>query len=41
MINELKTVHRLRQVPFDLIQRLSKISKASAPAYLAQIAETP
>jgi DNA polymerase-3 subunit epsilon len=41
MINELKAVHHLRQVSFDLMQRLSKISKASAPAYLAQLAETP
>jgi len=41
MINELKTAYRLRQVSFDLMQRLSKISKASAPAYLSRIAETP
>ena len=41
MINELKTAYRLRQVSFDLMQRLSKISKASAPAYLSRIAEAP
>ncbi|MBI5589942.1 MAG: 3'-5' exonuclease [Deltaproteobacteria bacterium] len=41
MINELKTVHHLRQVPFDLMRRLSKVSKAAAPAYLARIAERP
>ena len=41
MINELKTVYHLRQVSFDLMQRLSKIPKASAPDYLARIAEAP
>ncbi len=41
MINELKTAYRLRQVSFDLTQRLSKISKASALSYLSQIAEAP
>jgi len=39
MINELKTVHHLRQVSFDLMRRLSKISKAAAPGYLAKISE--
>ncbi len=39
MIHELKAAYHLRQVSFDLMQRLSKISKASAPAYLARIAE--
>ena len=39
MINELKAVYHLRQVPFDLMQRLSKISKASAPAYLERVAK--
>jgi DNA polymerase III subunit epsilon len=41
MINELKTVYHLRQVSFDLMQRLSIISKASAPAYLSQLADAP
>jgi DNA polymerase-3 subunit epsilon len=41
MVDELKNVYRLRKVPFDLMQRLSKISKASAPDYLARIAEAP
>jgi DNA polymerase III subunit epsilon len=40
MINELKAGYHLRQVSFDLMQRLSKISKASAPAYLAQLADS-
>jgi DNA polymerase-3 subunit epsilon len=39
MVKELKAVYRLRQVSFDLMQRLSKISKASAPAYLERIAQ--
>ena len=41
MIQELKTTYRLRHVPFDLMRRLSKISKAAAPAYLSRIAEEP
>jgi DNA polymerase-3 subunit epsilon len=41
MTKELKAAYPLRQVSFDLMQRLSKISKASAPAYLARIAEAP
>ncbi len=41
MINELKAVYHLRQVSFDLMQRLSKIPKAAATAYLSQLADAP
>jgi DNA polymerase-3 subunit epsilon len=41
MINELKKNYCLRQIPFELMQRLSKIPKASAPAYLSRISEAP
>lgn len=39
MITELKAAYKFRQVSFNLMQRLSKIPKASASAYLAQLAE--
>ena len=38
MVNDLKSDFRLRQVPFELMQQLAKVSKAAAPAYLRRIA---
>jgi DNA polymerase-3 subunit epsilon len=38
MVDEIKDTFGINQVPFDLIQKLSTISKAKAPAYLAKIA---
>jgi DNA polymerase III subunit epsilon len=39
MINDLKSAFRLKQVPFELMQQVAKVSKAAAPAYLRRIAE--
>lgn len=39
MVNDLKTAFNLRQVPFDLMPQLAKVSKAAAPAFLRRIAE--
>ncbi|HEY3309617.1 MAG TPA: 3'-5' exonuclease [Desulfuromonadaceae bacterium] len=39
MINDLKTDYQLRQVPFNLMQQLSKISKTAAPAFLKRAAD--
>ena len=39
MIDDLKSMHKLRNVPFHLMQRLSKVSKATAPAFLKRFAE--
>lgn len=38
MVNDLKAEFKLKQVPFDLMQQLSKVSKAAAPALLKRIA---
>ena len=38
MIDEIKDTFGINQVPFDLMQKLSKITKAKAPAYLEKIA---
>lgn len=38
MINDLKAAYKFRVVPFDLMRRLSKIPKASAPAFLKRLA---
>jgi len=38
MIDEIKDRFGIHQVPFDLMQKLSKISRAKAPAYLEKIA---
>lgn len=39
MINHLKTVHNFRTVPFELMQRLAKVPKATAPAFIKRLAE--
>jgi DNA polymerase III subunit epsilon len=39
MINDLKTDYPFRNVPFGLMQRLSKVSKAAAPAFLEKAAK--
>ena len=38
MIDDLKTGYNLQQVPFSLMQQLSKVPKAAAPAFLQRIA---
>jgi len=38
MVKDLKTTYRLRHVPFDLMQRLSKVAKAAAPDLLKRLA---
>ncbi len=38
MVNDLKSAYKFRTVPFDLMQRLSKVSKANAPAFLKRSA---
>lgn len=38
MVNDLKTAFKLRQIPFDLMQQLAKVSKSAAPAFLRRIA---
>jgi len=38
MVNDLKSAYKFRTVPFDLMQRLSKVSKANAPAFLKRLA---
>jgi DNA polymerase-3 subunit epsilon len=34
MVDDLKSAYQLRDIPFDLMQRLSKVPKAAAPAFL-------
>lgn len=34
MINDLKSVHSLSEVPFALLQQLAKVSKSAVPAFL-------
>ncbi len=38
MVDDLKSTYNLRNVPFELMQRLAKVSKAAAPAYLKRVA---
>ena len=38
MINELKSAYRLDNIPFALLQRLSRVSKKAVPAFLEQFA---
>lgn len=38
MVNDLKADYKLRQVPFELMCRLSKVSKAAAPSFLISAA---
>ncbi len=38
MVNDLKSTFKLRQVPFELMQQLAKVSKAAVPAFLRRIA---
>ncbi len=38
MINDLKSAHNLGTIPFALLQRLSKVSKAAVPAFLQKLA---
>lgn len=40
MVNDLKSGYDLGRVPFGLMQRLSKVSKAAAPAFLRRAAES-
>jgi len=39
MVNDLKADYMLRHVPFDLMQQLSKVSKAAAPSFLKRAAD--
>ena len=39
MVNDLKADYMLRQVPFDLMQQLAKVSKAAAPSFLKRAAD--
>jgi DNA polymerase-3 subunit epsilon len=38
MIEEIRDTFHIKQVPFDLMRKLSKITRAKAPAYLERIA---
>jgi DNA polymerase-3 subunit epsilon len=38
MVEELKKEHRLRTVPFELMQRLMKMTKRAVPDYLSRLA---
>ena len=38
MVNDLKSAYKFRTVPFDLMQLLSKVSKATAPVFLKRLA---
>ena len=38
MVDDLKSAYHLEQVPFSLMQQLSKVAKAAAPAFLHRIA---
>lgn len=39
MVEELKRNYRLRVVPFELMQRLMKVSKGAVPEYLSRLAQ--
>jgi len=38
MISELKPAYQLDTIPFDLLQQLSRVSKAAFPAFLGKLA---
>lgn len=38
MVNDLKTVFKLRQVPFELMQQLARVPRAKAAAWLQRLA---
>lgn len=38
MVNDLKSAYKFRTVPFNLMQRLSKVKKATAPVFLKRLA---
>lgn len=38
MVNDLKSVYKFNIVPFELMQRLSKVSKTTAPTFLKKLA---
>jgi DNA polymerase-3 subunit epsilon len=38
MVNDIKAGYKLRDVPFDLMMRLSRVSKSAAPAFLKRFA---
>jgi len=38
MINDLKEAYQLDTIPFTLLQRLSKVSKAAVPAFMERLA---
>lgn len=37
MVNDIKTTYKFRHIPFDLMQRLSKVAKAAAPDFLKRV----
>lgn len=39
MVNDLKSGYKLRQIPFDLMRQLSKVSKRCAPSFLQNVAD--
>lgn len=39
MVNDLKADYRLNQVPFQLMQQLSRVSKVAAPSFLMRTAD--
>ena len=39
MVNDIKAGYKLRDVPFDLMRRLSKVSKSAAPSFLKRFAD--
>jgi DNA polymerase-3 subunit epsilon len=39
MVNDIKAGYKLRNVPFELMRRLSKVSKSAAPAFLKRLAD--
>ncbi len=39
MVNDIKADYNLKNVPFDLMQQLSKVSKSAAPSFLKRAAE--
>jgi DNA polymerase-3 subunit epsilon len=39
MVDDLKAGYNLKQVPFELMQQLSKVSKATAPSFLQRAAD--
>lgn len=39
MVNDLKADYKLKNIPFDLMQQLAKVSKVGAPSFLMRAAE--